>query len=124
MTLNPTALWEFLHSDGNVLGPWVMAGERWYRDEDPRGGCLGAEIAKIHITKGYFCPKGCQRAGTGDYCQRCGEPMLYDANAKPWTTYPLWSPRIFADTADEAKALVDARLVSEGYLLVPQPDAE
>lgn len=129
MTPDPAALWAFLHSDVELLGPWLEEEPgTWTRDCDPRDASYGADpitVAKIHITKGYFCPKGCQRAGTGAYCQRCGEPTMYDTNAKPWTTYPLWSPRIFADTADEAKALVDARLVAEGYLLVPQPpDAE
>ena len=126
MTLDPTALWEFLHSRKKMIGPWEDFGIAWRRQTDPRDPSIDLPLVRrLYVVDGYFCPKSCATSGGGQFCPRCGERLMHDLDAKAWAVLPARGPRIFADTADEAKALVDARLVADGYLLVPQPpDAE
>lgn len=120
--IDPATLWRFLESGMEAWGPWEADGEAWIRRPDPRDEVSDpVTIMKIHITAGYFCPKGCERGGDGDYCQRCAGPMEHNPQARPWTTRGPPSDRVFADTPEQAMALADARLLESPWtILVPQ----
>lgn len=139
---DPAALWAVRHADVRVAGPWTRQAKMSERISDvddcdygEHGPHVVARVEYVAVARsGYRCERGCEKPGKGDYCCRCGGPLLHEPGAKAWRVTMLPDdieaklgrsayrppPMFTSDEREAAEAWCDARLREAGVLLVEE----